>query len=279
VKFTKMQGIGNDFIMVNALTEVLEEARLPEISRKVNDRKFGIGGDGLILILPSKVADFKMRMWNPDGSESEMCGNGIRCFAKYVYDRKLISEPMVKVETLAGVKTLKLHTRGGKADAARVDMGVPGLLRSEIPMKGDDNNRVIRESLKVEGQKFEITAVSMGNPHVIIFEDRVENYPVAKWGPLIEHHKAFPHRTNVHFVKICSPGEIVVRTWERGAGETLACGTGACATVVACVLNSKTNRAVDVHLPGGDLRVEWMGDNRVVMTGPAEEVFEGEIAI
>jgi diaminopimelate epimerase len=279
VRFTKMQGIGNDFIMVNALNEALPDERLEEISRKVNDRKFGIGGDGLILVLPSKIADFKMRMFNPDGSESEMCGNGIRCFAKYVYDRKLIAEPQVKVETLAGIKTLKLLLRAGKVDAARVDMGVPRLLRSEIPMKGEDNNRVIGEALKVEGQKFEITGVSMGNPHVVIFENNVETYPVARFGPLIENHKAFPQRTNVHFVKVCGPGEIVVRTWERGAGETLACGTGACATVVACVLNKKTNRSVEVHLPGGDLRVEWMGDERVMMTGPAEEVFEGEIPI
>lgn len=279
MRFTKMHGIGNDFIMVNALQTPLDEERLSEISHRLNDRKFGIGGDGLILVLPSKVADFKMRMLNPDGSESEMCGNGIRCFAKYVYDRKLINDTQVKVETLAGVKTLKLLLQGGKVNAVRVDMGVPHLLRSEIPMKGDDNGQVIREPLKVEGQKFEITAVSMGNPHVIIFEDSVENFPVAKWGPLIENHKSFPQRTNVHFVKICGPGEVIVRTWERGAGETLACGTGACATVVACVLNNRTNRSVDVHLPGGDLRIEWMGDSRVLMTGPAEEVFEGDITI
>jgi diaminopimelate epimerase len=274
-----MHGIGNDFVVVNALEESLEESHLPEISRQVCDRKFGVGADGLILVLPSKTADFKMRMFNPDGSEAEMCGNGIRCFAKYVYDRKLLPDPQVKVETLAGVKLLKLLTRAGKVESVRVDMGMPSLLRAEIPMRGDDNSKVIGEGLKVEGRKFDITAVSMGNPHVIIFEDNLNGFPVARFGPAIENHKAFPQRTNVHFVAVSNSGEIVVKTWERGAGETLACGTGACAAVVASVLNNKTGRNVLVHLPGGDLRVEWMGDNRVVMTGPAEEVFEGEISL
>lgn len=276
MKFTKMHGIGNDFVVVNALKETLPEADLPALSRRVNHRKFGVGGDGLILILPSRVADYRMRMFNPDGSESEMCGNSIRCFAKYVYEHKLIQDNQLKVETLAGVKLLRLQIRSGKVEAVRVDMGVPLLLRSEIPMRGDDNGRVINEGLKVEGKRFEITAVSMGNPHVIVFEDNIDTVPVARYGPVIENHKAFPERTNVHFVQVCNPTEIIIRSWERGAGETLACGTGACATVVACVLNDKTARTVLVHLPGGDLRIEWMGDQRVVMTGPAEEVFEGE---
>jgi diaminopimelate epimerase len=279
VKFTKMHGIGNDFVVVNALTDAPDEALLPGISRKVNDRKFGIGGDGLILVLPSKLADFKMRMFNPDGSESEMCGNGIRCFAKYIYDRKLIAEPQVKVETLAGVKLLKLQLRAGKVESARVDMGTPRLKRSEIPMRGDEAEKVLGEGLKAEGRRFEITAVSMGNPHVVIFEDRLDSLPLARFGPAIENHKSFPERTNVHFVRVCNPTEIVLRSWERGAGETLACGTGACAAVVACALNNKTTRTVLVHLPGGDLRVEWLGDNRVLMTGPAEEVFEGDIPL
>ncbi len=298
-----MQGVGNDFIVVNTLEVTLPEEKLPEISRKVNDRKFGIGGDGLILVLPSKIADFKMRMFNPDGSESEMCGNGIRCFAKYVFDRKLYPETQMKVDTLAGVKNLRLKLLGGKVESVRVDMGQPRLLRSEIPMRQTDgsradeqgrtlsdgrvieqtrttpDSRVINEVIKVDGTRFEITAVSMGNPHVIVFEDKLENFPVARYGPLIETHKVFPERTNVHFVKVIGSAEIRIRTWERGAGETLACGTGACASVVACVLNSKTGRNVLVHLPGGDLRIEWNGDNRVVMTGPAEEVFEGLIAI
>src|SRR5579862_7675353 len=213
-----MHGIGNDFVVVNALTQSPAEADLPEISRRVNHRKFGIGGDGLLLILPSKVADYRMRMFNPDGSEAEMCGNGIRCFAKYVYDRKLIPETQIKVETLAGVKLLKLQVRAGKVESVRVDMGVPRLLRSEIPMRGDDNGRVINEGLKADGRRFDITAVSMGNPHVVAFEDNIEGFPVSRFGPHIETHKSFPERTNVHFVQICNPGEIIVRTWERGAG-------------------------------------------------------------
>jgi diaminopimelate epimerase len=279
MQFVKMQGIGNDFIVINALESPIEEERLEAISRKVNDRKCGIGGDGLILVLPSKTAHFKMRMFNPDGSEAEMCGNGIRCFAKYVYDRKLHTDTSLSVETLAGVKTLKLLTRSGKVESVRVDMGTPRLKRSEIPMRGEEAERIVGETLKVDGQKFDITAVSMGNPHVVIFEDKLKDIPLAKWGSLIENHKSFPQRTNVHFVSVCSPGEVVMRTWERGAGETLACGTGACAVAVASVLNGKTNRNVELHLPGGDLRVEWTGDNRVLMTGPAEEVFTGEIAL
>jgi len=276
MKFTKMHGIGNDFVVVNGLTEVLDHGPLPEISRRINQRKFGIGADGLILVLPSKVADYRMRMFNPDGSEAEMCGNGIRCFAKYVYDRKLIPETQFKVETLAGVKLLKLQLRSGKVEAVRVDMGIPRLLRSEIPMRGEDNGRVVNELLKVDGRRFEITAVNIGNPHAVVFEDNVVACPVSRYGPSIETHKAFPERTNVQFVQVCNPGEMIVRTWERGAGETLACGTGACASVIASVLNDFTGRSVLAHLPGGDLRIEWMGDQRVVMTGPAEEVFEGD---
>jgi diaminopimelate epimerase len=271
-----MQGIGNDFVVVNAIKEMPDDIALKDLSRRICDRKFGVGGDGLILVASSRAADYKMRMFNPDGSEAEMCGNGIRCFARYLFDRQLITETQVKVETLAGVKILRILLNGGKVQAVRVDMGSPSLLRSEIPMRGDDNSKVISEPLKAEGRKFDITAVSMGNPHVIIYEDSLEGYPIARYGPAIENHKSFPKRTNVHFVKVCDSSEIVVRSWERGAGETLACGTGACACVVASVLNNKTGRNVLVHLPGGDLRVEWMGDNRVLMTGPAEEVFEGE---
>jgi diaminopimelate epimerase len=278
-----MQGIGNDFIVVNALgaetNSLLSEEHLPVISRRVNDRKFGIGGDGLILVLPSKSANLRMRMFNPDGSEAEMCGNGIRCFAKYAYERKLIEEPQLRVETGAGIKSLKLLTRGGKVEAVKVDMGQPELRRSKIPMRGDEAERVIAEPLKVEGRRFDITAVSMGNPHVVIFEDNLDSISLERFGPLIENHKAFPQRTNVHFVQVCSSSEIVVRTWERGAGITLACGTGACACVVAASLNQKTSKRVQTHLPGGDLTIEWTGDNRIVMTGPAEEVFEGDIAL
>lgn len=278
MKFTKMHGIGNDFIVVNGISEVIAETRLAEIAKTVNHRKFGIGGDGLILVLPSKLADYRMRMFNPDGSEAEMCGNGIRCFAKYLFDRKMITEPHLKVETKAGIKTLKLLTRAGKVEAVRVDMGPPRLMRSDLEMTGEEG-KVIGETLKVDGHKFEITGVSMGNPHVVIFEDKLENFALTRFGPAIETHKLFPKRTNVHFVKVCNTSEIIVRSWERGAGVTLACGTGACASVVACVLNNKTNRNVEVHLPGGDLRIEWTGDNRVMMSGPAEEVFEGVIPL
>ncbi len=279
MKFTKMHGIGNDFIIVDNTLQVLPEANIAEVSARLNHRKFGIGGDGLILVLPSKIADFRMRMFNPDGSESEMCGNGIRCFAKYVYDHNLYKDTQIKVETGDGVKLLKLNLRSGIVETVRVDMGVPHLLRSEIPMRGDDDKSVIGEVLKAEGQKFEITAVSMGNPHVVIFEDNLDALPLARYGHAIENHKSFPKRTNVHFVKVHSTSEVTMRTWERGAGETLACGTGACATVVACILNSKTSRNVLTHLPGGDLRIEWLGDNRVVMTGSATEVFSGEVAL
>jgi diaminopimelate epimerase len=274
-----MHGIGNDFVVVNCLESALPEERLSEISQKVSHRKFGIGADGLILVLPSKVADFRMRMFNPDGSEAEMCGNGIRCFAKFVYDRRFINDSQVKVETLAGVKALKLLTRAGKVEAVRVDMGQPKLRRSEIPMRGEETDKVIGEPLKADGRRFEITAVNMGNPHVVIFQDNLANFDIERYGPHIECHKAFPQRTNVQFVQVCNNSEIVLRTWERGAGMTLACGTGACAAVVAAVLNEKTGKRVHVHLAGGDLLVEWIGDNRVMMTGPAEEVFEGEMEI
>ena len=283
MKFTKMHGIGNDFILVDALGENAYETNAYDISKKVNHRKFGVGGDGLVLVLPSKLAAFKMRMFNPDGSEAEMCGNGIRCFAKYVHDKFLTPDVNIKVETLAGVKELKMSLKDGKkegkVDSVRVDMGEPALKRSSIPMRGDEADQVVGETLKAEGEKFEITCVNMGNPHVVIFGDNISSVPVAKLGASIENHKSFPKRTNVHFVQIVNSSEIIIRTWERGAGETLACGTGACACVVASVLNGKTGRNVLVHLPGGDLRVEWAGNNRVLMTGPAEEVFEGEIDI
>lgn len=279
MKFTKMHGIGNDFVVMNAIEQALDEEQLPRISRQLNDRKFGIGGDGLILVLPSKITQFRMRMFNPDGSESEMCGNGIRCFAKYLYDRKMTTDSAFTIETLAGVKPVWLKVNGGKVESVRVDMGTPLLQRSEIPMRGDGNQPVIGETLRADGRKFEITCVSMGNPHCVIYEEKLETFPVCRYGPQIEHHMAFPKRINVQFVKVCNNSEIVLRTWERGAGETLACGTGACASVVASVLNNRTGKKVLVHLPGGDLLVEWSGDNRVLMTGPAEEVFEGEIPL
>lgn len=271
-----MHGAGNDFVVIDGAKEQIPEELLPSVGRHACDRHFGIGADGLVLVLPSRSANFRMRVINSDGSEAEMCGNGVRVFAKYVFDHKMHSDPIMTVETLAGIKTLKLDTAGGKMRSARVDMGEPKLLRSEIPMKGD-NTQVVAEALKAAGKKFEITCVSMGNPHCATFVDHVDSYPVDKIGPEIENHPSFPQRTNVEFVEVLNPKEIKMRVWERGAGETMACGTGSCASVVACALNEKTTRKVTVHLRGGDLLIEWLGDNRVYMTGPAEEVFEGKV--
>lgn len=276
MRFVKMHGAGNDFVVIDGAKEDIAEENLPAVSRHACDRNFGIGADGLILVLPSRVANFRMRMFNPDGSEAEMCGNGIRCFAKYVFDRKMHPDVIMTVETLGGIKTLKLNAAGGKVQTVRVDMGKPRLLRSEIPMKGD-NTRVVAEPLKVQGKKIEVTCVSMGNPHCVTFVNNVEEYPVDRIGPDIENHSSFPQRTNVEFVEVINSQEIKMRVWERGAGETLACGTGACASAVASMLNDKVARKVTVHLRGGDLFIEWLGDNKVFMTGPAEEVFEGKV--
>ena len=278
MRFVKMHGAGNDFVVIDGAKESIPEEHLSALALHCCDRNLGIGGDGIILVLPSRVANFRMRMLNPDGSEAEMCGNGIRCFAKYCFDRKMHTDVVMTVETLGGTKTLKLNAAGGRVQAVRVDMGEPRLLRSEIPMKGSANTRVVAEPLKVAGKKFEITCVSMGNPHCVTFVDNVDIYPVEKIGPELEHHPSFPQRANVEFVEVLSQQEIKMRVWERGAGETLACGTGACASVVAAILNDKTSRKVTVHLRGGDLFIEWMGDNKVYMTGPAEEVFEGKVS-
>jgi diaminopimelate epimerase len=272
-----MHGIGNDFVVVDAMREVWPEERLPDVARRACDRHFGIGSDGLILVLPSRVADFRMRMFNPDGSEAEMCGNGIRCFAKYVFDRGLTPNREIQVETLAGLMQPKLLLRSGRVEKVRVDMGEPRLLRRDIPMRGEPTqSRVIREKLRVGGEKYEFTAVSMGNPHCVLFVHNVEQVDVLDLGPRIEHHHLFPARTNVEFVQVLNNGELRMRVWERGAGQTIACGTGACAATVAAALNELTSRRVVVHLDGGDLEIEWQGNNHVFMTGPAEEVFVGE---
>jgi len=273
-----MHGAGNDFIVVDGTTENIIEDDLPELSKRICDRHFGVGGDGLIIVLHSNVADFRMRIFNPDGSEAEMCGNGVRVFAKYIYDRKMHKDVAMTVETLAGIKTLEINATGDKAKTVRVDMGEPRLLRFEIPMRGKPDVKVIGEPLRVAGKRIEITCVSMGNPHCVVFVDDVDHYPVGKMGPLIENHPKFPARTNVEFVEVINPSEMRVRTWERGVGETLACGTGACASVVAGSLNGKTLRKVTVHLRGGDLNIEWADNNRLLMTGPAEEVFEGKLS-
>ncbi len=274
MKFTKMHGIGNDYVYVNCFEEeVKEPVRLALV---ISNRHFSVGSDGLILILPSKVADCKMRIFNADGSEAQMCGNGIRCVAKYVYDHKIAQKNPLTVETLAGTKTIQLFTENGKVSSARVNMGKPKLMRSEIPMLGKET-QVIDEILTIsEAVSFRITCVSLGNPHCVIFVDNFNKIDVPQYGVEIEHHQLFPERTNVHFVKIHNSKEVTIKTWERGSGVTLACGTGASAVCVAGVLNKKTERKTLAHLPGGNLDLEWAEDGNVYMTGTATEVFSGE---
>jgi diaminopimelate epimerase len=275
MKFAKMHGAGNDYVYINGFEETVEDpARL---AVTISDRHFGVGSDGLILILPSPVADVRMRMFNADGSEAEMCGNGVRCVAKYVYDHGLVTRPEITVETGAGVLPLQLFTNArNRVEKVRVNMGRPRLTRGEIPMTGDPDGQVVNAELKILDRTFHITAVSMGNPHCVIFVDNVAEFPVEKYGPVIERHPLFPNRTNVEFVEIVSPAEVRQRTWERGAGETLACGTGAAAVTVAGVLNGHTERRLLNHLPGGDLEMEFAEDGHVYMTGPAVQVFEGD---
>lgn len=273
LEFTKAQGAGNDFILVNCLSHnPLEGQDLSKLAVRLCDRNFGIGGDGLVLILPSALADYRMRIINPDGGEAEMCGNATRCVAKYLFDRGL-AENTIRLETLAGIKTIAIEGEGYS-----VNMGAPALDASEIPVTGYEG-RVISQPLEVQGQQFAMTCVSMGNPHCVIFVDSLEEIALEKLGPAIETHPAFPRKTNVEFAKVVSRNEVRVRVWERGVGITLACGTGACATLVAGALNGLLDRKATVHLPGGDLLIEWLEDGEVLMTGPAREVFEGEIEI
>lgn len=279
IVFVKMHGLGNDFVVIGALDELpLPEGKLGEFARFVCDRHFGVGADGVIWVLPSRVADFKMRIFNPDGSEAEMCGNGIRCAVKWFYDRDYAKGNTVQVETLAGVKTVWVQAEGGEAVAVTVDMGEPVFEQSLVPASLCEGREAIGVPLEVEGVgTFTASAVSMGNPHCVIFVNDVEDFPVETVGPKIEHHPAFPKRTNVEFVQVLSRNEMKVRVWERGAGLTLACGTGACASLAVAVKTGKTERKATVHLPGGALTIEWRDDGRVYMTGPAVEVFRGEL--
>jgi diaminopimelate epimerase len=275
--FTKMHGLGNDFVVVNGFAQALPADPAP-LARRICDRRFGVGADGLVLILPSESAQFRMRIFNPDGSEPEICGNAIRCVALYAYRHGLVTETRLEIETLAGPIRPELRLEAGK-EIVRVDMGRPRLDRAEIPMAGPAGPAV-GERLDAGGRGFEITAVSMGNPHCVIFEPDLTEQEFRKYGPLLERHPAFPARTNVEFVAVRSPGEVDVRVWERGAGPTLACGTGACAVVVAGVLTGRTGRTVNVRLPGGVLLIEWPEDSGpVYMSGPVEEVFEGKLFI
>ena len=277
MKFTKMHGCGNDYVYVNLFEEQIENPA--KVSIAVSDRHFGIGSDGLITIGASEIADFRMRIYNADGSEAEMCGNGIRCVAKYVYDHKLTDKTEITVETGAGVKTLQLTVEDDKVTLVRVDMGEPILTPDEIPVVAD-GDRVVDEPIVVDDKEWRMTCVSMGNPHAVVFVDDVSHFELEKYGPLFENNVRFPKRTNTVFVQIISRNEAIMRVWERGSAETWACGTGTCATVMACILNGLTDNDVLVHLRGGDLRIVYdEKSNHVFMTGPATEVFEGEIQL
>ena len=277
MKFTKMQGLGNDYVYVNCFEEKIENPS--ELAVKVSDRHFGIGSVGLILIRPSEVADFRMTMFNADGSESEMCGNGIRCVGKYVYDYGLTDKTEVSVETLAGIKYLKFLIKDGKVDMVTVNMGEPILKPELVPVVGE-GDAVIDSPIEVDGKEYKMTCVSMGNPHSVVFVDDVDNFPLHEVGPLFEHHKAFPRRVNAEFCQVIDRTHAKMRVWERGTGETLACGTGTCATAVACILNGKTEDEVTITLLGGDLIIRWDREKNVIyMTGPARVVFDGEIDV
>ncbi len=278
VQFTKMHGLGNDYIYLNALDQDLSQYNLEKLAQVLSDRHFGVGGDGIILILPAAQADFRMRIFNADGSEAEMCGNGLRALAKYVYERGLTDELKLEVETSAGNIPLAMDVKAGQVVAVSLDMGQPRLERQQIPMRGEPADQpVIQEPLEVDGTAVEITCVSMGNPHCVIFVDDVDSFPVAELGPSIESHQLFPERTNVEFVTVLDQHHLRMRVWERGAGETLACGTGAAAATVAGALTERSNRRVEVSLWGGELQVEWAQDNHVFLTGPAAEVFSGDV--
>lgn len=277
--FTKLHGCGNDYVYVDCTREDLRDEGT--ISKKVSDRHFGIGSDGLILIRRSDIADFRMSMYNADGSEGAMCGNGIRCVGKYVYDHGLTDKETVTIETKSGIKELKLGIIDGKVATATVDMGKPVLTAKEIPaIAPPGKDRIIDEPIEAGSMKCRVTCVSMGNPHCITFVEETEGLDLEKTGPLFEHHPMFPDRVNTEFIKVIARDEIRMRVWERGSGETLACGTGACAAVVACVLNGLTDDTVTVHLLGGDLKITYdRVQDRVLMEGPATEVFSGEMEL
>ena len=273
MKFTKMQGLGNDYVYVNCFKEKIEDPSA--LAVRISDRHFGVGSDGLILINPSKVADCEMEMYNADGSRGEMCGNGIRCVGKYMYDYGLTDKEAISVETLAGIKYLQFFIENGKVAKVKVDMGSPILTPAEIPVVAE-GERAVDEPIVVDGTEYRMTCISMGNPHAIVYVDDVKNLPIEKIGPLFEKHERFPNRVNTEFVKVLDRNTVEMRVWERGSAETLACGTGTCATVMACILNHKTENKVLVHLRGGDLTIEYDPDNNhIYMTGPATEVFHG----
>ncbi|MHA1357350.1 MAG: diaminopimelate epimerase [Candidatus Helarchaeota archaeon] len=281
MRFTKYHGLGNDYIIINEVkNSFIIESNRANLAKKLCQRRFSIGADGILFVCPPTTtnADIRMRIFNVDGSEAEMCGNGIRCFAKYVYEEIILQKQEIRVETLAGIKILQLTIKDGAVEAIQVDMGVPQLLRDKIPMKGP-NTKVINEELLVGDKTFNITCVSVGNPHCVIFVNDLDKLDVSQ-GKLIEYHEVFPQRINVEFVQVLNRQAIKMRVWERGVGETLACGTGACAATIASVLNDKTGREIKVHLLGGDLEIQWdVSTNHLFMKGAAERVFEGDIDI
>ncbi len=274
MRFTKMQGLGNDYVYVDCFKETIEDPS--KLAKVISDRHFGVGSDGLILICPSDKADFEMKMYNADGSRGEMCGNGIRCVAKYVYDYGLTDKTHISVETLGGIKYLDLTVENGKVALVKVDMGSPILTPEQVPVIADGESAV-DEPICVDGVEYRMTCVSMGNPHAVVYMEDVDNLDIEKIGPSFENHERFPNRVNTEFVKVLDRETAQMRVWERGSGETLACGTGACAVAVACILNGLTDNKVRVKLLGGDLLIEWDKEqDTVYMTGPAEVVFDGE---
>ena len=281
MKFTKMHGCGNDYVYVDGAKEQIPAKDKPELVRKLSDRHFGIGGDGVIFINPSDEADFEMEMYNMDGSRSEMCGNGIRCVAKFVYDKGLTDKEHISIISGGKVKYIDLNIENEKVSTVKVNMGEPILKAADIPVVTDNpEGSVIAENIEVAGNAYKMTCVSMGNPHAVVFMEDVANLEIEKIGPLFENHQRFPRRTNTEFVKVIDRNNVEMRVWERGTGETLACGTGTCATVVACVLNNLTEDEVNVKVLGGLIKVKWDREaNLVYMTGPAATVFEGEIEI
>ncbi len=279
IKFTKMHGCGNDYVYINGFTEKIASEDKPEMVRFMSDRHFGIGGDGVIFINPSEEADFEMEMYNADGSRSEMCGNGIRCVAKFVYDKGLTKNKKITIISAGQVKYLDLTVENGKVSKVRVNMGMPILVPEQIPVIAE-GQQVVNEPIVVKGNEYRMTCVSMGNPHAVVFAEDVANMPLESVGPYFENHERFPRRVNTEFVEVENRNTVFMRVWERGTGETLACGTGCCATAVACALNGLTEDTVLVKVLGGEILIEWDREaNLVYMTGPATTVFEGEIDV
>lgn len=275
--FTKMHGLGNNYIYVNLFEEQLEEAMLPELARRVSDVNTGIGSDGMILVCPSENAPVKMRIFNRDGSEAKSCGNGLRCVAKYAYEHNLVEDTVFAIDTLSGLVHAEVTVQDGKVTLVTIDMGQPRLTRGEIPMLGEGETPFIIEEFLYKNRRYELTAVSMGNPHGVIFVDHIEDAPLTTLGPVLEKHEMFPDSVNVEFVEIVNEKEMNFRVWERGSGITQACGTGACAAVVAAVLNGKMKKGMEtiVHLAGGDLFITWTEEGTVLMKGPAETICNG----